>query len=181
MKAAAPRKPKKCGHCGEIFVPMKPLQRACGVDCAVAIGQRTRARKERAEIREAKAKAKTRGDWQREAQAEFNAFIRARDADLPCISCGRHHEGQYHAGHFYSVGARPNLRFDERNVHKQCSTCNAYLHGNLINYRAGLIKRIGLEALEALEADQAVKKYSIEDLKAIKATYRAKRKALEAA
>jgi hypothetical protein len=54
-----------------------------------------------------------------------------------------------------------------------------HLHANLINYRVGLIARIGLEAVEALETDQVSRKYSIDDLKAIKAHYRAKLKELK--
>lgn len=176
-----PRKAKKCQNadCRAEFVPQRMGQKACSPACAVSLVQASRAKAERKELREAKQKAKTRGDWLREAQAEFNRWVRLRDADLPCVSCGRNHEGQYHAGHFYSIGARPNLRFDERNVHKQCATCNTYLHGNLINYRTGLIVRIGLAAVEALEADQTPKHYSIEDLKAIKAEYIRKRKEIE--
>lgn len=183
-----PRKPKKCGVCKEEFKPKSPMQKVCGIKCAMAHAEafrtaeakRTRAA-ERKAIREAKQKAKTRGDWQREAQQSFNAFIRERDADLPCISCGRWHDGQHHAGHYLSVGARPNLRFDELNVHKQCSVCNNHLHGNLVNYRRALIAKIGIDAVEGLEADQSVKKYSIQDLQQIKKTYIAKRKSLETA
>ncbi|MNY82825.1 Bacteriophage Lambda NinG protein [compost metagenome] len=42
-----------------------------------------------------------------------------------------------------------------------------------MDYRIGLIARIGLEAVDALEADQSVRKYTVDDLKAIKANYRA--------
>lgn len=170
---------KTCKGCGEKFQPVRPLQSACKPVCALKVAQRTRERKERKELREAKQKAKTRGDWQREAQQAFNSWIRKRDEDLPCISCGRWHNGQWHAGHYMTVGARPNLRFDEANCHKQCSVCNNHLHGNLVNYRRALIAKIGIDAVEGLEADQSVKKYSIDDLKSIKATYTRKRKELE--
>jgi hypothetical protein len=63
----------------------------------------------------------------KQAQHAFNEFIRYRDRDFPCISCGRHHDGQYHAGHFRTTGASPELRFDEDNCHKQCSACNNHL------------------------------------------------------
>lgn len=42
-----------------------------------------------------------------------------------------------------------------------------------MDYRIGLIARIGLAAVEALEADQSVKKYTIDELKALTAHYRA--------
>lgn len=173
------RKEKACKQCSAPFIPSQPMQRVCGVRCAIDHASATREKVERKAIREAKQQAKTRGQWQAEAQQAFNAYIRRRDDDLPCISCGRWHQGQWHAGHYLSTGARPNLRFDEQNVHKQCSVCNAHLHGNLVNYRRALIAKIGIDAVEGLESDQSTKKYTIDDLKAIKATYTAKRKELE--
>jgi hypothetical protein len=122
---------------------------------------------------------KTRGDWGREAQAVFNKWVRLRDQGMPCISCGRHHMGQVHAGHYLSVGARPELRFEPLNVHLQCAPCNTYLSGNSILYRQSLIERIGLEKVEWLEGPHKWNGYSIDDLKAIKAKYSALARELE--
>lgn len=133
----------------------------------------------RKEKKEGLDRLKTRSDWTREAQMTFNLFIRLRDKGLPCISCQRHHEGQYHAGHYLTVGARPNLRFNEKNVHKQCSCCNNHLSGNLINYRINLIKKIGVGEVETLESSHDPKKYTIEDIKAIKAKYKLKIKEMK--
>jgi len=83
------------------------------------------------------------------------------------------------AGHYRSVGAAPHLRFDERNCHAQTKFDNQYKSGNVVDYRIGLIKRIGLEAVEALEADNEVRKWTRDQLIEIRATYKAKRKALE--
>ena len=41
-------------------------------------------------------------------------------------------------------------------------------------FRRGLIERIGVARVEALESDNTPRKYSIEELLAIKASYRAK-------
>ena len=153
------------------------MQTTCGIECAIAYGRKQQAKKDRVETAKRKEKAKSRSDWMKEAQAAFNAYIRKRDEALPCISCGRHHTGQYHAGHYLSVGARPELRFCELNVWKQCQPCNTHLHGNLVLYRAELIRRIGIEKVEWLEGPHDPKKYSIDDLKAIKEEY--KRKARE--
>lgn len=174
-------RPKTCPSCRNKFSPVRPLQTACSIECAIRHTQALKAKRERKEHRERKAKLKDRRDWLREAQAVFNRFIRLRDAGQPCISCGRHHQGQIHAGHFLSVGARPELRFDESNVNAQCAPCNNHLSGNIVLYRKGLIAKIGLEAVEQLEGDHQPKKYTIDDLKAIKATYRAKCKELEKA
>ena len=169
---------KKCKACRQVFTPTRKIQAACSIKCAVDLAIKKRAKVEAAELKRRKEAVKTRPELLREAQTAFNAFIRARDADMPCISCGRHHAGQYHAGHYLSTGARPELRFDESNVHKQCQPCNTHLHGNLVLYRIGLIKRIGLGKVEWLEGPHSAKKYTHEELRQIKASYAAKAKEL---
>jgi len=171
-----PIKSKKCKVCKQVFVPTRNLQAVCSPLCAIEHSNKLKATKVKKEHREAKEKLKSRADWMREAQTAFNAFIRARDARLPCVSCGRAHTGQYHAGHYRTVGGNPELRFNEENVHKQCAPCNDHLHGNIVNYRISLIQRIGLERVEWIEGKHEPKKFTIEDLKAIKATYKAKLK-----
>lgn len=171
-------KKKKCKVCKESFVPFRPLQIACSHGCAIEYAQKLaekkaskEALKQRQELRKAKEKAKTRGDYVREAQTAFNRFIRERDKDLPCISCWRFHQGQIHAGHYRPTSSFPELRFNELNVHAQCQPCNCHKHGNLIEYRINLIKRIGLDKVEWLEGPHEPKKYTIDDLKEIKLKY----------
>lgn len=113
------------------------------------------------------------------AQQAFNAYIRERDSRLPCISCGRDHQGQYHAGHYRTTGAHPELRFEESNCHKQCSVCNNHKSGNIADYRINLIKKIGLDEVEWLEGHHKAKKYSCDDLKEIELHYKAKLKELK--
>jgi len=50
----------------------------------------------------------------KKAERKFNKFIRTRDLDKPCISCGRY--SRLEAGHYYSGGHHPALRFNELNV-----------------------------------------------------------------
>ena len=184
-------KQKTCKSCRQKFAPSRPMQSACSTACAIAIAERkrekqaqqeeARKRKEATKQRaEARQKLKTRADYVRDAQAAFNAYIRARDADRPCVSCGRHHDGQFHAGHYLSTGARPELRFEELNVWKQCAPCNNHLSGNVVLYRRALVELIGVEKVEWLEGPHQPKKYTIDDLKAIKAEYIRKRKEIEA-
>lgn len=181
-------KKKKCKVCRSEFEPTKPMAVVCSMDCAISLGnlkkakrERAKASQERKEKKEKLEKRKTRQEWEREAQSEFNKYIRLRDINMACISCGRHHQGQYHAGHYLSRGARPELAFDEDNCHKQCSVCNYHLSGNAVLYRIGLLKKIGLERVERLECYVGIAKRSIDDLRAIKAHYRAKWKELEQA
>lgn len=172
-------RPKTCPACRNKFDPIRPLQVACTIECAIRHTQNLKAKREAKEHRERKAKLKDRRDWLREAQAAFNRFIRTRDYDEPCISCGRYHDGQWQAGHYRTTKAAPELRFNENNVNKQCAPCNNHLSGNIVLYRKGLIAKIGLQAVEALEGPHEPKKYTVDELKAIKAHYTRMTKELE--
>lgn len=180
-------KPKKCKECSSIFAPSRAMQVVCGPICAQSWGRKlieqqeaNSKREERKSIRAAREKAKTRSDHLREAQAAFNAWIRARDAGKPCISCGRHHQGQWHAGHYRSIGSEPSLRFEPDNCHLQCAPCNTHLSGNLIKYRINLIKKIGLERVEWIEGSHEAKKLTVPELQEMKLFYRAEIRRLEA-
>lgn len=188
-----PAKPKKCrvATCRASFVPSRMGQAVCSPACAMIDAPRhePKARKaladiERKEIKVRKEKLKSRGDHMREAQQAFNAYIRARDqaAGHPCISSGKPLDwsgNAVDAGHYRSVGSAPHLRFDERNCHAQSKQDNRFLSGNAVDYRIGLIARIGQEAVDDLEADQSVRNYSVEQIKGIKAYYRAKTRELK--
>lgn len=93
-------------------------------------------------------------ELKKKAQIVFNKWIRERDKDLPCISCSTGRVQQ--AGHYLSQGHHSALRYNEDNTAGQCIRCNLYLSGNLINYRIGLVKRIGEERV--LKLEQAPKK-----------------------
>lgn len=180
-------KTKSCRVCHAKYQPMNSMAVACSPTCALTLHKakqervrsRTAAsvRKERNARHKARREAlKTRQDWMKEVQAEFNRFIRARDYDKPCVSCGRHHTGQYHAGHYRSVGSSPELRFNEINCHKQCQPCNNHLSGNIVNYRPALINRIGLPLVEWLESKHKPLKPTVDELKWLKQYYRTRAK-----
>lgn len=154
--------------------------KACKPECAALLVEQVKAKAARKEDRERKQATKSRRDWEQETQQAVNAWVRlVRDADKTCISCGRWHDGQWHCGHYLSRGARPGLRYVEANLAKQCAPCNVHLSGNQVNFRLGLIARIGLAAVEALEADDAPRKYSIDQLREIRDDYRARLRALK--
>lgn len=96
----------------------------------------------------------------------FNAYIRKRDEGLPCISCGKNICDQ--AGHYFPVKGHSGLRFEEYNVHGQCSYCNLFLHGNQAHYRQGLVEKIGEQAVKELESkSRAIHKWTKADLENI--------------
>ncbi len=180
LPAAKIPRPKACSVCKAEFTPVRSLQKVCGPKCASihVENQKRKQRKaiekvERREIRVQKQRLKSRADHLRETQAIFNQWIRLRDAAEPCISCGRHHDGQYHAGHYRTVASAPELRFDPLNVWKQCAPCNNHKSGDIVNYRANLVQKLGAEKVEWLEGPHEPKRYTIEDLQAMKAHYRA--------
>jgi len=129
--------------------------------------------------RERRMEVKPVSYWMKRAQTAFNAWVRARDDGQPCISCGRVHQGQNHAGHYRPAGSNPELRFEPDNCHLQCAPCNSHLSGNLTAYRPALIAKIGLERVERLEGPHEPKRYRKEDYQAIEADYKAKLKELQ--
>jgi hypothetical protein len=178
-------KPKECcaPNCGKSFIPLRSMQQVCSVMCGLRLARAKKAQDKRS-LRERKAALKTIPDLLKEAQRVFNHAIRERDrrSDQVCVSCGGVLDwsgNRVDAGHFRSIGSAPHLRFNEHNCHAQCKHCNQYLAGNVLAYRAGLIQRIGLEAVIALESDNQVHKWTREELIAIRDTYKQKLKALK--
>lgn len=108
----------------------------------------------------------------KKAQDIFNRWIRNRDQDKGCISCGSSVD---HAGHYLSAGHHGHLRFNEMNVNGQCLRCNNFLHGNLINYRQGLVNRYGEQKVLYLEScAHGTKRWSRVELIAIIENYKIK-------
>jgi hypothetical protein len=173
-----PIKPKKCKVCKVEFTPTKPLQQVCGFECALELAKNKRIKTVKKEVKEAKQKLKSRSDWLKDTQVVFNKYIRLRDQNDGCISCGSKSASAYHAGHYRSIGSAGHLRFNEHNCHRQCSACNTHLSGNLIRYRLGLIRKIGIHAVETLESDNGTIKIGIEEIRLLKDHFSAKIKAL---
>lgn len=177
---------KKCKVCGNEFQPFKSTESVCGFECAVAYGKNKVKKDADREWQREKKKRKealmSQSEWLNVLQKVFNSYIRARDKGLGCISCGTKKLGtQYAAGHFFSRGAFPSVRFDEDNVHLQCNNfCNKYLSGNITEYRPRLIEKIGIERFNALEfrARNETLKLSIPEIQDLIKVYKQKTKEL---
>ena len=208
MIATKKPKPKKCRveTCGASFFPARLGQAVCSHACALIDAPRhePKARKAlaqvgRSEIKVRKEALKTRADHIKDAEKAVRDYRRTYELSIGsgCISCGESQEsilhaqgwktgGAFDAGHFLGKGARPELRLVPSNIWLQCKSCNAgsskfARKGETVSqgFRAGLIARIGLEAVEALEADHTPRKETVDQLKAITAEYRAKTKELK--
>ena len=129
--------------------------------------QRLKARIERLKLKAKEKKELRISDLKKIVQRKVNAYVRERDKDEPCISCGKYFDNK-DAGHYVSQGSSGFLRYRLDNIHGQCRGCNSFKHGNLIEYRMGLIARIGEESVKDLERlRNAIKKYTKEELQAI--------------
>lgn len=171
-------KAKTCKHCKSKFQPQRPLQYLCSIECSIAFAKKkykeNKDKKAKKWIKETKDKLRTKKDYIKILQIVFNKFIRKRDEGKGCISCGTKVAEEFHAGHYIPT-TYSYLRFNENNVHLQCSRCNTHLRGNLIEYRKNLIKKIGEESVQWLEDNKHLElNLSIEELKELIKTYKSK-------
>lgn len=177
-------KDKICKNCGGKFTPRNSLQIACSYPCAIELAKKKEVEKKKKEVRKEikadKEKLMTYSDWLKAFQQIFNAYIRLRDKDLPCISCGAKINNSGHASHFFSVGSYPNLRFNEDNVWRSCIECNLHKHGNTAEYSIRLKKHIGEERFnKLLELRKEPLKLSISEIQEQIKIYKEKIKTLK--
>lgn len=185
-------KPKICRVCRSKFTAMRPMQYVCSPLCGLTVARISREKAEKAAQVRDKRETKQKLFWMlgkpelvKKAQKAFNAYVRYRDAGKSCISCGKPLPaealgGAFDCGHYRSVGSAVHMRFVEDNAHGQCKHCNRHLGGNHVAYRAGLIERIGLRAVELIEADQTLRKYSREGLIELARHYNAEARRIKA-
>lgn len=186
-------RPKPCKVCREKFQPTRAIQPTCQkFSCQVAYAEQAAAKSAKKREQEAKKqhrkqqqefkdRTKTLTQYANEAQAAFNAWKRYVDlaAGYGCISCNTYTASQWQAGHYRTRKAANQLRFNPDNVHLQCSVCNSHDSGNIVEYRINLVKRIGLARVEVLECDNTVKRWTKEELIAIRKEYQEKLKVLK--
>lgn len=182
---------KDCAVCSKPFTPRSSFQTVCKPACMLrsvrAVERQAKAdkRAERAKDKERAEKLETIPELIAEADKAFGEYIRWRDriAGHPCISSGRPLDwwsgNKVDCGHYRSKGAASHLRYNEDNAHAQTKQENRFNAGNAVDYRIHLIARIGIERVEALECNNAVIPWDRETLRQIKATYRAKTRALK--
>lgn len=161
-----------CEACGKTFQRWSSFQRVCKTPkCAGRIVKMDK-RKEAEETRARRIALRSRRDWLEDTQKAVNAYVRARDKGKPCVCCGAPWDETFQAGHYLSRGARPELRFNLDNIHGQSVRCNMHLHGNQAAYRKGLVERIGLARVEALEGPHPPAKWSVDELRTMREAFR---------
>lgn len=195
------RKParRKCAHCREWFHPTREGQTVCCFDCASAIGKKTAAKarevansravkRQRTEEKAGRQRRAARRSelkpirhWVQMTQRAFNDWRREMllVAGHGCISCGTKTAFAWHAGHYRTTAAAPQLRFNPDNVWLQCSACNVHKSGNIEAYRTALVELIGEDRVLALEHNNETHQYTREELHSIRAKARVELRALK--
>jgi hypothetical protein len=140
-------------------------------ECAERIAARRIAKKAaqedkecREKLRKLRKESKTLPQLKKEAERVTNELVRLRDWGKPCITCGTWDTVQWEAGHFKSVGAFPELRYDLSNIHKQCHRCNCNLGGNGVAYAQALPLRIGKAEFDRLNGPNDPARYTKDEL-----------------
>ena len=110
---------------------------------------------------EVKTKKKIQNKYSKKKLTEkldeiFSKYIRLKYADYSgychCISCGGyHHWKSIQNGHYMSRRWLPT-RWSEDNCRPQCVACNIFNQGNIQMYRIALIKEIGEQRVNLVEA-----------------------------
>lgn len=170
---------RKCVSCKDKFTPQNNTQVVCSIACSIQFMKSKKANDWQKEKKVLKEKLMTKSDYLNICQKVFNTYIRTRDKENNCISCNKKLVGKYDAGHFFSVGAYPNLRFNENNVFGQCVHCNRDKHGNVKEYDLRLQNILSTEDYNQLLNDRNKPALlGIEDVKELIAIYRVKTKEL---
>lgn len=171
----------RCKNCKQKFEQVRFNQKFClDPECVKAWVADAKDQNWKKTKKKMQSDIETTQELMKAAQIVFNKFIRIRDKDQPCISCGCKLENKFDAGHYFSSGGHKAITFDEDNVHGQCVACNQWKHGNLIQYQVGIEQRIGGERLMNLhEKAHKAAKYTREELRDLIANYKQKIKDLE--
>lgn len=180
----------RCKYCNDLYKPVRPMQPSgccdkfeCQASFASDYFQKQRKQREKSERIAAKEDRKTirikletlkpLSYYRKKAQLVFNRWVRlVKCSGMPCISCGRHHTGQLHAGHYMNAGDHPELCMEPDNVWLQCQPCNTEKSGNLINYRKNLVQILGADRVEWLEGPHELLHRRKDDYLAIEAHYK---------
>ena len=162
-------KQKKCRYCETLFYPIRTTAIVCSWECANLLAKEKSEKKKAKEWKDRKSKMKegllTKSDYTKILQQLVNRYVRQTDGNF-CISCNKEVQGKIDAGHMFSVGNYPSVRFDLRNINSQCIRCNQYNGGSLLEYRKYLIEKIGLKEFEDLEEKaHQNRQFSIPELK----------------
>ena len=173
-------KAKKCKICKKVYDPVRELQLVCSAKCGYKYVNKQKLKAWKKRKKELKKDLQTVQELMKIAQVVFNKYVRLRDKAKGCISCNDKLDTKYDAGHYYSAGGHYAIRYHLDNCHAQCVACNKWKHGNLQQYRIGLIARIGIDRVKTLdELANKERRFTREELRKIIAIYKEKLKSTD--
>lgn len=171
-------KQKTCRQCKTKFVPARPLQAVCGLNCSMERAKKKREKEQariaaddRREDRAKRERMKTPTELEQECRAIVQKIARLRDRHDGCISChmGENYGGRWHGSHFRPAGNNSAVQFHLWNIHKACAQCNLFKGGNVAAYRPRLVEKIGADRVDWLESQTQVVKRDVGYLRRFKA------------
>ena len=180
----------KCKVCKKPTRSFNSLNAYCSSDCQMVWLKSTKGKKVVSITAKRRHKAKLAEvrlpHWLAVTQKVVNQYVRLRDYAQPCISCGKwdwelkdSFSGKWHCGHYKTVGARSQLRFNTKNMNKQCVSCNAYNGGSLTGQIEGITARYGIERLDWLDGHHSSKEYDTAYLKRMRSVFNKKIKIMQ--
>ena len=146
---------RKCKNCLNVFEKQRPLQYCCSMMCAIEHQNNLKKKLELSHWKKRKENIKeslqTLSDLKKILQDDINRLARMIDYDQLCISSQRT-PNKRNAGHYYSVGAHPSLRYNLLNIFLQSEHDNSHKSGNLLEYRENIKIIFGEKFLNELES-----------------------------
>lgn len=178
------QKPAKCRVCKQEYVRQRIGQKVCSIKCSIAqaADKVTKDTKKANIAAKREFYANDKKYVEKRARSYFHRWIKWRDRDLPCCACGRSMNDlpsrAIHACHYRPSGQNSAIRYHEWNVNLGCSQCNTNKSGNITEYRILLVEKIGVEAVEWLESQNHVYRWTIEELREVRDEYANRLKSL---
>lgn len=140
---------KKCKICQRDFTPYKSTDKVCSYLCSVKLAEQVEIEKK---FKVLKMNVQLENSKER-LQDLINKIVRLIDRGHPCISSGTPY-GKYlvDAGHFYSVGSNPTLRYNLLNIFAQSRSDNDRKGGKGSNYGLSLKETFGADVRDEIES-----------------------------
>jgi hypothetical protein len=105
-----------------------------------------------------KAKENTT-DWNKKLQTKINLIVRLIDKNQKCLAKEKL-ANQMHAGHVFSRGSNPMLRFNLHNIHRQSAQSNHFQNEDGL-FREGIVKEYGKDYFEFISNLRQIKDLKI--------------------
>src|SRR6476620_9200397 len=125
MKPKEPQQ-KQCGNpkCEKTFLQFNSLDKYCSGSCKrIMQGEKEKGVKvESKKFRELKShfdmRSKSTTELEHESKDEVQFWVKQRDIDKACISCGSGFQIQsnWHGGHCFKAETHSGVQFDEENI-----------------------------------------------------------------